>query len=297
MPDRTLEALLIAAICALQIVWIGTAVWQFVQRRKAEIKVRHQQAELAHASRLGMAGELTAFIVHEVNQPIGAILSNADAALLLLKRPNPPLDQIQDILIDIRADDLRASDVICQLRALLRKRDIVLAPLSLNDLVADSARIVGNMAIRHAVSFQTQLARDLPDTQGDRTHLQQVLINLALNAMEAMADRPPAERQLIVRTHGCIDGMATIEVHDRGPGVPRAIRDRLFEPYFTTKPEGLGMGLAIARNIVAAHGGQLDFHCPPAGGTVFRLHLPVRALQSTHLTNPAPAWTPIEEPS
>lgn len=275
--ESQFDELVLAVVCALQLACLGAVYWQHRMRRRVEHQSRHQQVELAHAARLGIAGELTASVVHEINQPLGAILSNVDAALLLINRDPPPLDQILDILVNIREDDLRASDVILHLRALLSKRDIQLKPLSLNELVRGTSRIIGNLAIRHEVKVQTTLAADLPEVDGDWTHIQQVLINLAVNAMEAMADLPSASRMLSIRTLATSSETVTIEVEDRGAGIPLKLRPQVFDTYFSTKADGLGMGLAIVRNIVVAHGGRLEFQCPASGGTVFSVHLPVRA--------------------
>lgn len=285
----------LATVCVLQLICLAALVWQFHRRRQAEAAARRQHADLAHAARLGLAGELTASIVHEVNQPLGAILSNVDAALLLMQREPPPLDLIGEILTDIRADDLRASDVIRQLRELLKKREIELEPLQLNELVTSAERIVGNLAIRHGVSLRIQLEEQLPLIEGDRTHLLQVLINLALNAMEAMAIQPQNSRRLLLRTRRSHSGKVALEVQDSGPGVPSQLQPQLFEPFFTTKPDGMGMGLTIAKTIVSSHHGTLEAVSTEQGGALFRVRLPAGRVRpaptfSTSTASTAPTY-------
>jgi PAS domain S-box-containing protein len=229
--------------------------------------------ELAHASRLALVGELTASIAHEINQPLGAILSNADAAELLLESAPESLAEVRQILEDIRKDDLRASEVIRRLRALLRKREMEIRPVDLNDLVSDVLLLVGVESRRRHVTIETQLAANLPLIRGDKVHLQQVLLNLFLNGMEAMADMPGAKR-LTVHTALNQSGCVEIAISDVGAGIPQDQLPGLFEPFFSTKKDGMGLGLSLARSLVEANGGRIWAENNSRAGATFRFTLP-----------------------
>jgi PAS domain S-box-containing protein len=252
------------------------------ERRQAE----EARQELAHASRLALMGEFTASIAHEINQPLGAILSNADAAELLLGSSPPALDQVRETLGDIGKDALRASGVIKRLRALLRKREIEFQPVDLNEVTADVVLLVRTEAQRRGVVVDSEPLGGLPLVRADRVHLQQVLLNLVLNALEAMAGKP-GERRLTLRSGVNENGSAEVAVSDTGPGIPPERLPRLFEPFFSTKTEGMGLGLSIAQSLVRAHGGKLWAENNPCGGATFRVTLspdrqqPVREVRST----------------
>jgi PAS domain S-box-containing protein len=242
-------------------------------RKRAEEATRN----LAHASRLAVAGELTASIAHEINQPLGAILSNADAAEMLLERPHPPLEEIRQILVDIRRDDQRASDVIRHLRALLRKHELEIEPLDLNELITEVLRLAAADGQRRRVHFVREFAPDLPLVPGDRVHLQQVMLNLILNAMDAMADTPIPRRRVTLRTRRTENSQVTVAVIDTGSGIDPERLHHIFDSFFTTKKEGMGLGLSIARSIVEAHRGVLTVENNPEGGATFAFTLPVVA--------------------
>ena len=244
------------------------------ERKIAEDGLVRAQAEAAHASRLALVGELTASIAHELNQPLGAILSNSDAAELLLESAGPQLDDIRQILADIRRDDLRASEVIEHLRALLSKREVELLPLDLNEVVADALRIVDGESRRRGIEVETELSAVLPTVRGDKTQLQQVLLNLVLNGMEAMAESSAAKRRLTVQTAGDPNEEAEVVVTDTGPGIPPDRLPRLFDAFFTTKEYGMGLGLSIARSIIESHGGRIWAEKNTDGGAAFRFTLP-----------------------
>ena len=237
-----------------------TSIRDVSDRRRAE----EAQQNLAHASRLAVVGELTAMIAHEINQPLGAILSNADAAEMLLQSRRPPLKEIRKIISDIRKNDLRADEAIRRIRNLLRKREIQMEPLDVNETVSDILRLVAGDAQRRHVQIRHELAPGLPPVFGDQVHLQQVLLNLLVNGMDAMDDVPETTRQLVVRTKPNTSHYVEISVADRGVGITPEKMAQIFELFFTTKQNGMGLGLSIARSIVEAHQGRT------LGGIQFR---------------------------
>lgn len=245
------------------------AIVDITERKRAE----EARRELVHASRLAMLSEFTATIAHEINQPLAAILSNADAAELLLESPLPPLDEVRQILADIRDDDLRASNVIRKLRGLLRRGEFEREPIEINSIVADVMVILRAEAQRRGVELRADLAPDLPGFLGDKIHLQQVLLNLIVNGMEAMAETK-GSKQLSIST--CQDDLQIqVSVSDTGPGVTPQRLPQLFDRFFSTKKEGMGMGLAISRSLVEEHGGRIWAESPPGKGATFRFCLPL----------------------
>jgi two-component system sensor kinase FixL len=230
---------------------------------------------LAHASRLAAIGELSASIAHEINQPLGAILTNADAAELLLESESPPLDEVRKILTDIRNDDLRASEIIRHIRTLTRKHVMHMQSLDVNEVAGEVVRLMDPEARRRNVSLCAELIAAPAMILGDRVHLQQVLVNLLLNGMEAMADTPEAERRLLVHSVTNGDRTVVISVIDSGRGIRPEKLPRLFDSFFTTKENGMGLGLAIARSIIDAHHGRIFAENNSDGGATFRFDLPV----------------------
>lgn len=249
--------------------------WQRRKRLKADEEANRQRTALAHVARLGSVGELTASIVHEINQPLGAIMANADAATMMLNQQSYPDHELRAILTDIRDDNLRASQIIQKLRVLLSKRSLESKPVSLNEVINTSRSLLGNLAIKHHVTLVIELAPDLPQIMGDSTHLQQVLINLASNAMEAMEAVPPAERTLSIKTEQSNASHICLIVTDQGPGIPTNIMPNIFESFYTTKAEGMGMGLAIVQTIVDVHCGRIEVINEAKGGATFIITLPI----------------------
>ncbi len=251
----------------------GTIVDITEQKRAEETR-----KELSHAARLAVVGELSASIAHEINQPLGAILSNVDAAEMMLESAPESLTEVRQILDDIRKDDLRASDVIRRVRALARKREIELQPLDLNDVISDTLWLLRGESNRRGVVIQTELATDLPLVCGDKIHLQQVLLNLFLNGMDAM-DNSPDQKRLSVRTTVSHTGFVETAVSDTGPGILPDQMGRLFEPFYSTKKEGMGIGLSVARSLVEAHGGRIWAENNADGGATLRFTVPAEAPQ------------------
>jgi PAS domain S-box-containing protein len=241
-------------------------------RRRAEDASR----ALAHAQRLAGMGELTGMIAHEINQPLAAILSNAQAAELLLQRTQPPLAELREIVSDIQEEDMRADATIRRIRSLMGRHEIQMQPLDLNDAVTEVLRLTASDASRREVRIRSELAPRLPAAWGDRVHLQQVLLNLVINAMDAMRGTPAALREVTVRTQAGSDGGTEVEVADRGPGIPADRLSRIFQSFYTTKSEGMGLGLAIASSIVLGHGGRIWAENRIDGGAVFHFTLPPR---------------------
>jgi PAS domain S-box-containing protein len=249
---------------------VTTVVQEITDRKRTE----EARQELAHASRLVLVGELTASIAHEINQPLGAILSYADAAEILLESAPESLAQVRQILEYIRKDDLRASEVIRRLRALLRKHEMEMGPVDVSDLASDVLLLIRAESRRRSITIETQLAANLPPVRGDKIHLQQVVLNLFLNGMEAMADMP-GEKRLAVRTALNQSGCVEIAISDVGVGIPQDRLPRLFEPFFSTKKNGMGLGLSLARSLIEAHGGRIWAENNSRAGATFRIALPI----------------------
>ena len=227
------------------------------ERLRAAQEIAEQRNELAHLSRVSTLNELSGAIGHELNQPLQAILSNAQAAQWLLAAERPNLDEIREILHDIVRDDRRAGEVIQALRTLLKKGDTRFESLDVNDLARDVLRLVASELLGSRVAVSVALAPDLPLIRGRRVQLQQVLLNLIINACEAMADSSRHSRALQLTTQLNGDESVLVCVTDRGPGIPPQHLERVFEAFYTTKTSGLGLGLSVCRGIISAHGGRL----------------------------------------
>ena len=239
--------------------------------KQAESKALRQRTELAHVTRI--MGQLVASLAHELNQPLGAILRNAEAAEIYLQSPTPDLEEVRAILADIRRDDQRAGEVIDRVRAMMKGRAVGRRLLNLNQLADDVFTLLRSDAKTRRVQLAVKTDSALPSVHGDRVQLQQVLINLLFNAMDAVHENPPARRLVTVQARPT---GATVElsVSDNGHGIAADKQPHLFETFFTSKPNGLGMGLVISRNIIEAHGGRLWADNEPAGGAKFTLALP-----------------------
>jgi signal transduction histidine kinase len=267
------EVILVALVIVLQSALIGGLLVERRRRRAAENSVESQRLELAHASRLAIAGELTASIAHEINQPLGAILSNADAGELILESPGDRRDELRAILKDIRRDDRRASEVIRRLRELLDNHEYERRPFRFNDVLRDLQSILSAEAKRRGVTLEIKPVAADATVVGDRIQVQQVLINLVLNAMDAMADVPEDRRIVVVSTRSEA-GRIAVEVRDNGRGIAAEHLPKLFDSFFTTKAKGMGLGLSIASRLVGAHGGRIWAENGSIGGAVFNVELP-----------------------
>jgi PAS domain S-box-containing protein len=243
-------------------------------RKQAEADVSQQRAELAHLTRVTMLGELSGSMAHELNQPLTAILSNAQAAIRFLAHDNIDLNEVRDILKDIVEQDNRAGEVIRRLRLLLKKGEVQQQPLDLNDVVQEVLKLIRSDLVNQNVIAHTELATDLPPVKGDRVQLQQVLLNLVMNACDAMNGNSPADRQLVVRTELCADKNVRVSVADCGVGLAPDKLEQVFMPFYTTKPHGLGLGLSVCRTIITAHGGNLRAANGEARGAVFYFTIP-----------------------
>jgi two-component system, LuxR family, sensor kinase FixL len=254
--------------------YIGSAI-DITERRQAELEAARQRNELAHLSRVAMLGELSGAVAHELNQPLTAILSNAQAAQRFLANGPPELDEVREILEDIVGDDRRAGNVIRGLRLLLTKGEVQHQPLDVNDLVRDVLQLVHSDLQLNSVTVHTELAPGLAAIAGDRVQIQQVLLNLLMNACAAMGDPATLERTLLVRTESADGEGVRVSVVDRGRGIAPEDMERIFEPFFSTRPQGMGLGLAVCRTIIGAHGGELWATNNDGGGASFYFSLPL----------------------
>jgi two-component system, chemotaxis family, CheB/CheR fusion protein len=230
--------------------------------------------DLAHAGRVTALGELASSLAHELRQPLTAILSNVAAAQMLLHAPNPDLAELREILADVQRDDQRAGGVIDRLGAMLRRRPMELVPISVEDLLKDVTSLVHSDAARRGVTLKTNVGYGSLSVQGDKVHLSQVLINLLINAMDAVAGLDEARRRVVLQARTNGEGWIEIGVADAGPGVSPEAMQKIFDPFFTTKPTGMGMGLSVSRTIVEAHKGRIWVENNPQQGATFWMAMP-----------------------
>ena len=259
----------------------GTVLYScrdITELKHAEEELRASRLDLTHASRLALVGELMASIAHEINQPLTSILTNAAAGLRRIGGDAGTVErtELREILTDIHEESRLAGDVIARVRALASKRQPERSALDVNDVAGDILRLVAGDARRRRVTLSTEVVPALPAVDGDRVSLQQVVLNLVLNAMDALDQEATDERRVVVRTRRVADGVE-IAVSDTGHGIPADRLPRLFDAFFTTKAEGLGLGLAIARSIVEAHGGRIWAEDHGGRGATFRVSLPALA--------------------
>jgi PAS domain S-box-containing protein len=244
------------------------------ERKKAEFEVQQQRNELAHVTRAAALGELTSSIAHELNQPLAAIRNYANAAQRFLSQSEPDLSKARDALEGIARDDRRAAEVISRIRELLRKDEPHYHPVQVNQVIQEVLAFIRSDAVIEGLTIETGLAPALPVVMGDRVQLQQVLLNLILNAVEAMNKVEPDQRKLVIKTENKEDRGVQVSVRDLGAGIDEAHRAKLFESFFSTKAKGMGMGLAISQRIIHAHGGTIWGENNPDGGATFGFTLP-----------------------
>ena len=268
------QSLTALTIMLVQALLITGMLYERRKRRLAEIEARRRMLELAHLNRRATAGEMTASIAHELNQPLAAILSNSEAAESLLKAPAPDLAEISEILLDIRRDDERASGVIRHLRSMLKKGEFDAQLIDVNDTVRDVFQFLSVQALTRNVRLEIDPAASALHVWGNRIQLEQVILNLAMNAMDAVEHQPKERRRVIGRTEVGNGKSVVVSVIDFGQGIPAEGLARVFDPFFTTKEQGMGVGLSIARTIVEAHRGRIWAEHRPGGGAIFHVSLP-----------------------
>ncbi|HEY4231027.1 MAG TPA: ATP-binding protein, partial [Thermoanaerobaculia bacterium] len=247
----------------------------------AEAESRQREAELAHLTRVAMLGELSGSLAHELSQPLTAILSNAEAAARMIGQNADSREEIQEILAEIIAESQHAAEVVRKTRGLLRKDAANDEAVDLAEVVDEVGQLLRRDFVSQGVSFSADLAPDLPSVRGDRVQIVQVLLNLATNACDAMAGANGAGRHLSIDAGRATDGAVQVSVADDGAGIPLDGFERLFEPFVTTKPHGLGLGLAVCRTIVGAHGGRIWATNNADKGASFHFTLPAAEEQAS----------------
>jgi two-component system sensor kinase FixL len=245
------------------------------ERKRGEERLQQAQAELAHINRTTTLGELTASIAHEVNQPLAAIVIDGEVCLMLLGRDQPDTLELRDALHRIIGSSKRASGIIHRLRALYKKADPQKVPIDINSLIAEVIPLLQHELRNHGVSLQTEMAPSRLSILGDRIQLQQVLMNLVLNGMEAITSVTDGPRELLIRSSRNGADQVIVAVRDTGIGIDPDNAERLFNPFFTTKPDGTGMGLSICRSIIEVHGGRVWASCNEGQGATFQFSLPL----------------------
>jgi PAS domain S-box-containing protein len=256
--------------------WYGTVV-DFHDRRQTQDDLRNTQAELAHVNRVMTMGELTASIAHEVNQPLAAIIASGDSCSAWLASEPPNLDKARAAASRIIQAATQASEIVQRVRALFKKTPSVATSVDMNELIEETISFVHHEAQRKNVSLRADLGAGLPTVGGDRVQLEQVILNLMMNAIESMTSLDRQPKQILIRSALPNLGELLVSVADTGPGIDAEHANRLFAPFFTTKPQGIGMGLAICRSIIEAHGGRLWAENNESGGAVFHFMLPIKA--------------------
>jgi NO-binding membrane sensor protein with MHYT domain len=270
--EQTNLALAVAGITFLILAFASVA--SLFERKRAEEALRQTQANLAHVSRVMTLGELTASISHEVNQPLAAVVINGQICLRLLALETPRPDDVRTTVERMVRDANRASEVIQRIRALAKRTEPQMVSLDINDVIREATLLVQREVLSHGVSMRTELASALPPVLGDRVQLQQVVINLLMNGVEAMASITDRAREIVIRSQQPEAGQVLVAVLDSGIGIDSETAERLFSAFFTTKPSGMGMGLSISRSIIRAHGGKLWVSPNPDHGAAFQFTVP-----------------------
>ncbi|MBR0818984.1 sensor histidine kinase [Bradyrhizobium liaoningense] len=269
------QLMTLASVVLVQALLITILLRERRLRSLAEVEARQRMSELAHMNRRATAGEMSASIAHELSQPLAAILINAESAQLVLQNPTPDLGELRNILDHIRCDDQRAAQVIDRLRSFLKRHPTERRELDLNATVGEVFRFLSVQALTHDVGLATEPSSADIRVKGDKVQLQQAILNLVVNGMDAVAHLPDGRRRVVGRT-GFADGnQALVSIADAGDGILAENVTEIFEPFFTTKTQGMGIGLSIARTIIEAHGGRIWAENAPSGGAVFHISLPL----------------------
>jgi signal transduction histidine kinase len=268
------QSVAVIGVFLIQASLISILLHERKQRSFAELEAHQRLAELAHVGRQATAGEFSSSIAHELNQPLGAILTNAETAELILESPSPDLTELRDIVADIRRDDQRASEVIHRMRSFLKRTPFELRDIDLNDIMREAFDFLATQAASSNVALYFNAFPEALPIKGDAVQLQQVILNLVVNGIEAMSAMPYG-RAVIGRTELNGGTSAIVSISDFGPGIPLKKLNEIFDPFFTTKNQGMGIGLSIARTIIQAHKGQIWVENQAEGGAVFRLSLPL----------------------
>jgi C4-dicarboxylate-specific signal transduction histidine kinase len=271
--DQTNLALAVAGITFLILAFASVA--SLFERQRAEEALQKAQAELAHVSRLMTLGELTASISHEVNQPIAAVVTNSQVCLRLLGLETPRPDDVRAAVERIVRDANRASEVVQRIRALAKRSEPQMLSLDINEVIREATLLVQREVLSHGVSLRMELSSALPAVLGDRVQLQQVIINLLINGIEAMAPITDRPREILIRSQQHEAGEVLVAVLDSGIGIDSETAEKLFSAFFTTKPSGMGMGLSISRSIIRAHGGKLWVSPNADHGAAFQFTVPI----------------------
>ncbi len=276
------QIIALATIMFVQAVVIAGLFLERRRRRIAELEVRQRLMEVIHLNRIAVASALSASVAHELKQPLGAIQSNAEAALLYLKTEPPNVTRAQHILGNILRDDQRAAQIITHLRGLLKKRDeIEMEEFDLNDVISDTIQIVGPEALKKGVELNSYNANGALPVRCDRVQMQQVIMNLAMNGIDAMQERGPGPGQMAIKTALIDDSAVEVSVEDAGTGIPPDRLNKIFEAFYTTKRQGTGLGLPIARTIIETYGGKIWAENRPGGGAMFCFTLPLSRVDAT----------------
>lgn len=247
---------------------------ELVSNTRARLQLAELRCELAQVERVNSLGQLASALAHELSQPVAAALMNLDAARELLLHPAPDLAELRATLDDLHKDNQRASQIIDRMRTFIKKRNLTPQPFGLDEVAQDVMSLLRHEAAVRRVDLKCSLPEQLPPALGDRVHVSQVVLNLLINGMDAVQNRPASNRQVVLEVHPGDNETLEVAVHDSGPGIPDGKLEDIFDPLFTTKSAGLGVGLTLSRMIVDAHGGRLWAENSTAGGAIFRFTLP-----------------------
>ncbi len=259
--------------------FVGTTT-DIDDQKRAEEALRQAQGDLARINRVTTMGELTASLAHELAQPISGAITNANVCLRKLERDEPELEEVRKVVGRIGRDAQRAAEIISRIRSQFEKGSLNQQPLDVNEIIPETIALLRDEAMRYMISVRTELAADLPEIVGDRVQLQQVAMNLIVNSIEAMKD-VDGIREMVIKSQRSEDGQIVVSVSDSGVGLPPQLAEQIFNPFYTTKPHGTGMGLRISRSIIEAHGGRLWAVGSPGRGATFQFTLPATVADRT----------------